>query len=66
MKSKNALSHPRKLFFSFPKKERTPLEVLFSSTNPACSLRFPIAATQAKLIESKNLSLFLEHQLHRA
>jgi hypothetical protein len=67
MKNKNVLSHPRKLSFAFPKKEWTPNEVqLFSSANPACSLRFPIAATQAKLIESKNLCLFLKYQEPRA
>ena len=41
-----------KHFMGFPKKEnglpnRSPI---FFSANPACSLRFPIAATQAKLI----------------
>jgi hypothetical protein len=41
-----------KHFMVFPKKEnglpnRSPI---FFSASPACSLRFPIAATQAKLI----------------
>jgi hypothetical protein len=34
---------------------------IFSSANPACSLRFPIAATQVKLLESKNLKSTFKH-----
>jgi len=43
-----------KLFIGFPKKENGPpnRSPIFFSANPACSLRFPIAATQAKLILS--------------
>jgi hypothetical protein len=41
-----------KHFMAFPKKENgLPVQKsIFFSANPACSLRFPIAATQAKLI----------------
>jgi hypothetical protein len=38
-------------FFISLKKEMGSLKpTIFFSANPACSLRFPIAATQAKLI----------------
>jgi len=45
-----------KLFFDFLEKEMDPaMRSTFSSLIPACSLRFPIAATQVKAIESSYL-----------
>jgi hypothetical protein len=47
--------HAGNSFSGFPKKElgydKPSQPKLFSSANPACSLRFPIAATQAKLLQ---------------
>jgi hypothetical protein len=42
--------------FSFPKKEMdSNLKSIFFSVKPACSLRFPIAATQVKALEYRDL-----------
>jgi len=45
-----------KLFFDFLEKEMDPaMRSTFSSLIPACSLRFPIAATRGKAMECSTL-----------
>ena len=65
--SKNVCAAPGNSFSVSLKKNGLHQEVqIFSSANSACSLRFPIAATQTKLFESKNLNSIFKHWVHQA